>query len=252
MYPRILPLEELGIPSRDPFGDLRVRRHLFEDPVRAVSTRDYVYGDPLKRIHWRATARVRRLQSRVFETTTTVDMALFLDARTVEPHLFGRVPQLLETAVIVAASIANHAIGAGYRTGMYSNDFYRHTDRLMKLPPSDHPDQLQRVLEALAQVQGFPALGIEQLLNREARSLPWGTTLTVVTAMPNEQVLATLSRFQRAGRRVALIVVGEETTEFNAGGLTVYHVSDQVYWRELEALRLSSEPAMRVSKGRGR
>jgi hypothetical protein len=77
VYPKILPLEDIGIPSRHPFGDLRVKRHLFEDPVLVMTTREYVNGDPLKYIHWKSTARLQKLQSRVFEHTTTIDMALF-------------------------------------------------------------------------------------------------------------------------------------------------------------------------------
>ncbi|MFQ5872292.1 MAG: DUF58 domain-containing protein [Dehalococcoidia bacterium] len=232
VYPRIVPLEDLGIASRYPFGDLRVRRHLFEDPVRVAATREYSYSDPLKRIHWKATARLGRLQSRVFEPTTTVDLALFLDLRT------GGVEHLLETAVITAASIASHAVVNGYRVGLYANELYRRTDQIMKLPPSNHPDQLPRVLEALAQVQGLPFVKLEQLLHGEGRSLPWDTTLVVITAMPNELLLAALVRYKRAGRRVALIQVGEQATRPSLGGLPVYHVSDQVYWQELESVQL--------------
>ena len=239
VYPRIVPLEDLGIPSRAPFGDLKIRRHLFEDPMRVITTRDYFYGDPLKRIHWKATARLRRLQSRVYEPTTTVDLALFLDVRTVEPPLQGQVQQFLEMAVIAAASIASYAVDNSYRIGLYVNHRYRTTGRMIKLPPSAHTDQLQRVLEALAHVQGLSFFPLEQLLNNEARSLPWGTTMVVITAIPNEAILTALSRFQRAGRRVALIMVGGETTRFSTNGFPVYHVSDQVSWRDLESLQLS-------------
>jgi len=238
VYPRIVPLEELGIPSRDPFGDLRVRRHLFEDPVRAVSTRDYVYGDPLKRIHWKATARLRRLQSRVFEPTTSVDLALFLDTRTVAPPSWASSEPLLETAVITAASVASHAMRQSCRVGLYVNEPYRHTGRMVKLPPSNHPDQLVRVLEALAQVRGWPLVTIEELLNLEGRSLPWGATMAVISAIPLAPMLASLNRFRRAGRRVALITVGRDVPRFSMDRIPVYHVSDQVYLQELNSLRL--------------
>ena len=84
VYPPLVPLEQLGIPSRDPFGDLSVRRHLFEDPVRVASTRDYTPGDPVRRIHWKSSARAARLQTRTFERTTSTDMVLFLDTRTMQ------------------------------------------------------------------------------------------------------------------------------------------------------------------------
>ena len=139
VYPKVVPLEDLGIPSKDPFGDLRVRRHLHEDPVRVASTREYVPGDPLKRIHWKATARLQRLQSRVFEPTTTVDLALFLDVRTVGVRIWGRVEHLLETAVMTAASIANHALKQGYRFGLYGQraiPVLRRHDKAAALRPS--------------------------------------------------------------------------------------------------------------------
>lgn len=239
VYPRILPLEQLGIPSRDPFGDLRVRQHLFEDPLRVITTRDYVHGDPLKRLHWKATARLQRLQSRVFESTTTVNLALFLDTLTVAPPFYGISEQLLETAVIVAASIASYAQEKGYRLGLYVNEPYRYSDRLIKLPPSEHPEQLQRVLEALAQLQGWPLLSAENMLNREARGLAWGATLVVVTSVPSEALLAALARFRRAGRQAALVLVGPGDQGISLDGLPVYQVSDQVYWRELDSVQVT-------------
>jgi len=245
VYPRIVPLEDLGIPSRDPFGDLRLRRHLFEDPVRVMSTRDYAYGDPLKRIHWKATARMGRLQSRVFEATTTVDMALFLDARTVEPPFWGIQEQLLETAIIAAASVSDYGAREGHRVGLYVNETYRHTDRLIKLPPSDDPAQLQRVLEALAHIRGLPFYSLEDVLNSEGRDISWGSTLAVITAVPTEALLVSLVRFRRAGRHVALLLVGAEAPQVALDGLPVYHISDQVYWRELASVRME-EAASRV------
>jgi uncharacterized protein (DUF58 family) len=237
VYPRILPLEKLGIPSRDPFGDLAVRRHLFEDPVRVVTTRDYAPGDPLRRIHWKATARLRRLQSRVFEHTTSVDLALFLDVRTVDPPLWGQQEQLLETGIITAASIVNHAVQQDQRVGLFVNDSYHNNYQTIKIPPSDHPEQFMRVLEALAQLRGLPIQAIEDVLIRQGRSLPWRTTLAVVTAAPTDALMASFSRLRRVGRRVVLIVIGEKNTSISMNGLPVYHVSDQVYWRELESVQ---------------
>ncbi|MBI2918365.1 MAG: DUF58 domain-containing protein [Chloroflexi bacterium] len=239
VYPRVVPLESLGILSKEPFGDLRVRRHLFEDPVQVATTRDYAAGDPLRRIHWKATARVQRLQSRVFERTTSVDMAVFLDVATVPPPFWGVSEQRLETAVIAAASIASFALSQGYRTGLYVNEPYQQSEQAVRLPPSDHPDQLGRILETLAHVRGWPHPALEDILGREARGLPWAATVAVVTSVPTENLLAALIRLRRAGRRVALIVVGGDGTPAGLDGLPVYRVSDQVYRRELASVRLS-------------
>ena len=236
VYPRVVPLEAMGIPSRHLFGDLRVSRHLFEDPVRVVSTRDYVAGDPLKRIHWKTSARLQRLQTKVFEPTTTMDVALFFDARTVEPPSWSQREQLLETGIMAVASLANHAIQQGQRVGLYVNESYQQVARMIRVPPAEHPEQMGRILEALAHIQGFQLLEIGELLLREGRSLPWRTTLVVVSAAPTPTLMNSLMRFRRSGRRVALVAVGKQASLPSANGIAVYHVSDQVYWREMAAV----------------
>ena len=225
VYPRIVPLEQLGIPSRDPFGDLRVRRHLFQDPVRVSSIREYAYGDPMRRIHWKATARTGQLQTKVFEHTTSPDLAVFLDVRTVKPPLWGVVPQLMETAVITAASIANDVIDKGYRVGLYVNQPFPNSSQSVRLPPSSHPDQLLRILEALAGAGPPETLTIDRLVQREAAALPWVSTLVVVTAVPTAPLLATLSGLHRLGRPVALVIIGGEKPQFSLNGFHLYHVS---------------------------
>jgi len=243
VYPRILPLEDLGIPSRHPFGDLRVRRHIFEDPVQVMTTRDYINGDPLKNIHWKASARLQKLQTRVFEHTTTMDIALFLDTRTVADTFYWSLisTDFLETAVLAAASIANYSLNNDYKLGFYANEYFYFSDNLIRLPPSSHPDQLREVLEALANIRGLATLPVEKLLNREARQISWETTIVLITAVPTANLIASLKKYHKAGRRVALIVIGSAAPVVKGEGIMVYRVSPEVYRRKMEALRLVPE-----------
>ncbi len=239
VYPKIVPLEQLGIPSRDPFGDLRVRRHLFQDPVRVSSIREYAYGDPMRRIHWKATARTGQLQTKVFEHTTSPNLAVFLDVRTVKPPLWGVIPQLMETAVITAASIANDVIDRGYRVGLYINQPYSNSNQSVRLPPSSHPDQLLRILEALAGAGPPETLAIDRLVQREAAGLPWVSTLVVVTAVPTAPLLATLAGLHRMGRPVALVIVGGEKPPFTLNSLPLYHVSAEAPWEKAQSVAVT-------------
>ncbi len=236
VYPKIVPLEKLGIPSKQPLGNIRQRTHIFEDPLLTSGVRDYHFGDSLKRIHWKTTARLGRIQTKVFEPTTTVDMGIFLDVRTTKPPLWGSVPELLEMGVIATASISNHAMAAGYRVGLYVNQSKRSSDEPMRIPPSQHTDQLMHILEALAQVHSSEAMPIAKLVLNEGRNLPWGSTLVVISAMPTDSLFSTLIKMKKAGRRVALILVGGPEPSISTDGLTVYHIRNDVLWRELEKL----------------
>ncbi len=85
VYPRLISLEELGLPPGFPLGDASSRRWIFEDPSRTVGVRDYRREDGFRRIHWKATARRQQLQVKVHQHTTTLEVALFLGLDT-----FGR------------------------------------------------------------------------------------------------------------------------------------------------------------------
>ena len=239
VYPKLVPVEKLGIPSLQPLGDIRTRSHIFQDPILTMGIRDYYSGDSLRRIHWKTTARLGRLQTKIFEPTTTVDLSIFLDVRTVVPPLWGSVPELLELAVTTAASLAKHTLDEGYRVGMYANQNMAFSEGLIRIPPSQHGDQLQRILEALAQVHSSETLPIARLIGIESRSLPWGSTLLVVSATPTDSLLSVLSQMKRVGRKVALILVGGSDSAVSTDGLMVYHVRNDIIWRDMEKLSIS-------------
>jgi len=240
VYPRIVPLEVLNIPSKHPFGDLRIKRHLFEDPVQVMTTRDYVSGDPMKRIHWKASARMQRLQSRVFEYTTTMDMALFLDTRTLSREYYWNeiATDLLETAILTATAIADRCIRDGYKVGLYANEFYFNTFHMLKVPPSENSGQFRDILEALANIRGVPFITIDKLISREARQLSWETTMVLITSVLTDEDIATLRHFRQAGRRISLVLIGKDARTVRLNGITVYNVPEDVYRKQLESLRL--------------
>src|SRR5215469_9741473 len=79
VMPKVLALEGYNLASRRPIGEIRVAHRLFEDPTRLASIRPYQQGDPLNRIHWRATARTGEIHSRVYENSRVAGATFLLD-----------------------------------------------------------------------------------------------------------------------------------------------------------------------------
>mgnify|MGYP003344083758 CR=1 FL=1 len=65
VYPEVIPLEGYDLASRRPIGEVRMTHRLYEDPTRIAGVRTYQPGDPLNRVHWRATARTGMLHSKI-------------------------------------------------------------------------------------------------------------------------------------------------------------------------------------------
>src|SRR3989440_6544519 len=121
VYPLVVPLTRFSLPARHPFGDRRAPRRLLEDPTRVIGVRDYAYGDSLRRVHWKATARTMQLQSKIYEPTTTYTMILFLNVKTQFDSVYGLQPELQELAICAAASVSDWAPNEGYAVGLYAN-----------------------------------------------------------------------------------------------------------------------------------
>ena len=79
VYPRVMPLPKYDFVSQRPLGEITMAHRLFEDPTRNSGVRPYQVGDPLQRVHWRATARTGELQCRVFEPTSLAGATILLD-----------------------------------------------------------------------------------------------------------------------------------------------------------------------------
>jgi uncharacterized protein (DUF58 family) len=62
VYPRIVPVEQLGLPAERPAGERKAKRRIIEDPLRMATVREYTPGDSIRQIHWKNTARLNQLQ----------------------------------------------------------------------------------------------------------------------------------------------------------------------------------------------
>ena len=223
VYPRIWPLEALSLPAKELFGELKVQRSLFTDPIKTRGIRDYHPHDRFRDVHWKASARRGRLQTKVYDPSTGMTVAIFLNVATSRRHWLGYKPEQLERAISVAASVANYAVEQKWGVGLYANGSVPRSDQPIRVPPGRSPDQLSHVLEALAATREFATSSIEKLLQRESPRLPWGATLVLVTAHVSEELGVVLLRLKEAGRRIVLISLAEEAPP-SLPELPTYHV----------------------------
>lgn len=217
VYPRALPLSQLGLPSRKPFGEVRGHERIYEDPSRMIGTRDYRPTDPMKRIDWMASARRQALQARVYESTLTLQVVIALNVDTFPFSWQGTDTAALEAAVSAAASLARVAVEQRLQVGLIANGSLVESDQPVRIPPSRHPQQLVRILEALALVTPMATVPFERLLTVQGSRLPWGVTVVVITAVMTEAIGQALAGLRDRGFRVSLVPAGGRSMEPPAG-----------------------------------
>jgi uncharacterized protein (DUF58 family) len=232
VLPRLYDLTALGLPTRRPFGEERGGSPIFEDPSRLVGIRDYRAGDPLKRIEWKATARRGTLQSRVYEPSSSLYLLVALNVTTLEFVWEGYDPIKLERSISLAGSVARWALDHRYSVGLTANSTYPGADRAMSIPAGRDPDQITRILEALAMVSPLTIAPLEDVLEEAARRLPLGATVVVVAAYCHEPLATTLHRLQGKGYPLAILWAADEPAPPALAGLNVFNLASRL--RELE------------------
>ncbi len=224
VYPRIIPITQLGLPAKDPYGDRTAPQFMFEDPLRTVGIRDYRHEDDFRKVHWKASARRQQLQTRVLEPSNDMNLMVCLNVATVDKSWLGFIPEHLETMISVAASVTYDALMRRWPVGLLANGTLPGSDQSIKILPGRSSMQLTTILELLAAITPFTSAPFEALLAEESAHLPWGSTLVILSASVSENLTALLLKLKTTGRKLVLITLDERPLSPQLSGIVVYRI----------------------------
>jgi uncharacterized repeat protein (TIGR01451 family) len=266
VYPKVVPLPGYDIASRRPIGEIRLTHRLFEDPTRIAGVRAYQPGDPLNRVHWRATARTGVLHSKIYDASTIAGATIVLDFHRDSYHQRNE-PGRSELAVTAAVALANAVALMGQPIGLITNgrdavDRIRRReelgrragpradraavrrlaamreddDRLRPLivPPGRGPEAFARIRETMARVELSDGLTFDRLLIEAEPRLPRDATVIAVLASATHEAAVSLGRLRRQGFAVSAVLLAFDEVEridsagpLIAEGIPVRALSDE-------------------------
>ncbi len=260
VLPRSLALDRARPLGRRPIHEVPRRRSLFQDPTRFLGVRDYRRGDPLKRIHWRATARTGTLQVKLFEPAVLDGMLLAIEmSSAVLGDPAGGPSAVEELAVTAAASLTDLVLGGGQAVALLSNGAdaaetfaddwqggtFRRLDqalaasaprrkvnapRPIEVTADKGAWQRDRMQTALARLTRAPGPTLPELLHLELPRLPRSLVLAVLTPRLDDALVGVLGELRRSGIELAVVWIGARGQAPPAtvpGGIPVYPVADE-------------------------
>ena len=221
VYPRVIDLEQLLSPPQHPFGSSRGRLPLYHDTSRVKGQRDYHPDDPLKYIDWKATARARELQTRVFEPAVSLTMVVALNGSTSDHVWQGTNRRLFERAITAAASAAALADQRGYSYGLISNAVASYSGKWLSVPVGASPAQLTLTLEALAMAAPYVVAMLPDVFRAERDRLPAGATVLFVTGSITDSLSGQLAAIADRGYRLTVLYAGDGPAPERVGEIPV-------------------------------
>jgi uncharacterized protein (DUF58 family) len=251
VYPRLVPVRVPELPRRELFGSPGVKSPV-EDPAFVLGTRDYASSRPSRHIHWKASARLGRLQEKVFEPSAQGKILLALTVEGYRATEIGdaeAAAAAFEGTLEVIASLAVRLGGRGFAVGFLSDALPAGAAPAL-VPAGRGPGQLPAILEALALLEPASRGRLESVI-RCTSALSGGVACVVFCRAPNEDTaqVARLCRecgvpvsgyaWQPAGGSAAERTAGpaaEPATERAAGPAAAFPV------RRIDELRVAAPP----------
>jgi uncharacterized protein (DUF58 family) len=244
VFPKVMAVGDTWPLGRNALHHTPRRRSLFEDPARFVGIRDYQPSDSIRRIHWRATARLRTLQVKTFEPAVLQGALLLVDGAPCADD------ELFELTVTTAASVADYVLSEGQKVGLLSNG----GDAAERYPREWTGETLRRVEDVAARAEERRALSSFSPLEVEPRRGDWQRSRVLAALgrlVPAAGVtLAELIEIEmpRVPRDLVAIVVArtiDDALMLALDGLRRSGVELSLMWirpRQLDGVRLPALP----------
>lgn len=143
--------------------------------------RDYMKGDPFKKINWKVYARKRELMINEYEKENICDTLLFLDARSIS-NIGTTIENTLEYSLKIALAVSNFLILRRNQVGVAV-----YNDKVQFLPPKPGVKQLNEILSFLTGVYSRGWVGINDALEYARPYLKSKTTLIIISNLEYDQ-----------------------------------------------------------------
>ncbi len=214
VYPSFVGVEKLLPVFEKNYGEMASRMPVFEDPFEYVGVREYVTGDPMNRINWKASAKTGRWQVRTSAYKAGEPALILLNLES--PGNFTNYGAMEEN-IRIAYSLAFYLDTCGIETTILSNG--SPGVRASGIGRG-HMADVRRQL-AVVSYDRLSGSGAELLQGAYQKAVP-GWHVFFVSSAGKREIQEELLRFRRSGFPVtwiAAVIGGEDDTRGLGPGL---------------------------------
>ena len=221
VLPMTIPIKNFPPPPGLLPGGRAIRQRTSDVTPHAAGVREYVPGDPMKRIHWPSTAHRGRFMVKEFEQDPQADIWLFVDAqREIQASLpeqfvsssddgwWLRRPNVtlprdsFEYCVSIAASLANYFLMERRAVGLACA-----AGKATVVPAERGVRQVNKIMETLAFLQPDGAMPLLGLVTMRANLLPIGTGVILITPSTRPELILAVDDLQRRNLRPVVVLI---------------------------------------------
>lgn len=209
VYPEVLPLSLRSLEGL-PVGTIRVDNRIYEDVTRYRSMREYLPGDALRRVNWKASAKTGQLFVMDYLPLLQVPVLLLLNLNGEDYPIHFR-HHRIERAATLAASLIVHFISLHQEIGLIASARLEGEVEVQVAEIRGTHEHATTLLEMLAKMEAAPgSRDFTELLFTAGIEVPVRTRLEVITPTLSEENCARLRQIKEKGCSVEIFLLGEQ------------------------------------------
>jgi len=203
VYPKIVYLEKFHLRT-DFMSEVHSMLNTRDEDMTTISEiRKYQYGDSMKRIHWKLTARTQELMVRKFQSTSETNTLLLLDLR--KNHYSPGENIMLEDKLIEAVvAVLYYCLNKWIPVELV---FF--SESLHSIQAKNHL-MFNEIYETLARVRFSDDVAVEDLLEIYTETAPKNSNIVVFTSNLGYGLYNQLCKTLDSGYNVSLVYISPE------------------------------------------
>ncbi|CCY53286.1 uncharacterized protein BN781_01688 [Coprococcus sp. CAG:782] len=204
VFPLAYPYDRIEDSMNDILGEIEVRRRLMPDPFAYAGIREYVHGDSMRSINWKASAMNDRLMVNKHNSVCSGVVRILLN---LEPHSMIRPEKLQEVSISLVRTVAESLVGRKQDIEFYSNgrDILETKENCMF--KGNGSEALKSVNKCLARINGNSGIqDFYEVLDREVRNVDPDIYYVVISPYYKADLLQKLDHMWANGVGISMLV----------------------------------------------
>lgn len=232
ILPAYVKMEHFIEPKGSISGGVARKSRSTEVSPYAVSVRDYITGDPLRRIDWKSTARLEKIMVKEFEEDPQSTVWVFLDSNAENVyeskniHIWNSYIDPLmrknnyeyeywfrdsfEHEISLAASVIDFYISNNRYVGLYSNN-----KKMISISPEGGVRQMDKVLELLATINPTYDQTLADVILSQKNQLGNESTIIIIVSKINNDLLESIKQIQQKDLSIIVITIDPNSYDRN-------------------------------------
>ncbi len=214
VYPRAVDDKNSVIAQLNYLGNELTRSRYIRDPFMIAGLRNYMPGDPINSINFKASARsirngVRELVVNNYDFSSQMNITVYMDF---DAPQFLRIEtpeytQMIEAGLSYAAAIICEAARQGGKAGFAANTKGKNGALYVYFPPTAGSVQAKEILKCLSELDYASGMSFTAFFDRNINKERYDTDICIINFYTDPELENRIRQLKRLGRGVTVITL---------------------------------------------